>query len=127
MSKIIINSNVFSKNEEERLTNVKAILKDGTINYKNNGVNVIVTLLKDKIILVRENDNMKLTLEFEENKNLITKYVIKDLEVEIKVETKTNRLIINNNNFEIEYELFMNDEFSDTFNYKVEWSELKWI
>lgn len=125
MSKIIINSNVFSKNEEERLTNVKAILKDGTINYKNNGVNVIVTLLKDKIILVRENDNMKLTLEFEENKNLITKYVIKDLEVEIKVETKTNRLIINNNNFEIEYELFMNDEFSDTFNYKVEWSELK--
>lgn len=127
MSKIIINSNVFSKNEEERLTSVLAILKDGTINYKNNGVNVIITLLKDKIILVRENDNMKLTLEFEKNKNLITKYVIKDLGVEIKVETKTNRLIINNNNFEIEYELFMNDEFSDTFNYKVEWSELKWI
>lgn len=125
MSKIIINSNVFSKNEEERLTSVLAILKDGTINYKNNGVNVIITLLKDKIILVRENDNMKLTLEFEKNKNLITKYVIKDLGVEIKVETKTNRLIINNNNFEIEYELFMNDEFSDTFNYKVEWSELK--
>lgn len=125
MSKIIINSNVFSKNEEERLTNLKAILKDGIINYKNDGVNVIVTLLKDKIILVRENDNMKLTLEFEKNKNLATKYVIKDLGVEIKVETKTNRLIINNNNFEIEYELFMNDEFSDTFNYKVEWSELK--
>jgi len=127
MSKIIINSNVFSKNEEERLSNVKAILKDGVINYKNDGVNVNITLLKDKIILVRENDNMKLTLEFEENKNLISKYVIKDLGVEIKVETKTNRLINNNNNFEIEYELFMNDEFSDTFNYKVEWSELKWI
>jgi len=125
MSKIIINSNVFSKNEEERLSNVKAILKDGVINYKNDGVNVNITLLKDKIILVRENDNMKLTLEFEENKNLISKYVIKDLGVEIKVETKTNRLINNNNNFEIEYELFMNDEFSDTFNYKVEWSELK--
>lgn len=125
MSKIIINSNVFSKQEEERLTNQKAILKDGIINYKKNDVNVNITLLKDKVILARESNNMKLTLEFEENKNLVTKYVIKDLGVEIKVETKTNKLIINNNSFEIEYELFMNNEFSDTFNYKVEWSEFE--
>lgn len=125
MSKIIINSNVFSKQEEERLTNQKAILKDGIINYKKNDVNVNITLLKDKVILARESNNMKLTLKFEENKNLVTKYVIKDLGVEIKVETKTNKLIINNNSFEIEYELFMNNEFSDTFNYKVEWSEFE--
>ena len=44
MSKIIINSNVFSKKEEERLTSVLAILKDGKINYRNDGVNVIITL-----------------------------------------------------------------------------------
>ena len=125
MSKIIINSNVFSKNEEERLTSVLAILKDGIINYKNDDVKVNITLLKDKIILVRENDNMALTLEFEENKTLSTKYVIKDLGVEIKVETKTERLLINNNGFKIKYELFMNGEFSDTFNYEVEWSELR--
>lgn len=125
MSKIIINSNVFSKNEEERLTSVLAILKDGKINYRNDGVNVIITLLKDKIILVRENDSMVLTLEFEENKTLTTKYLIKELGISIKVETKTKRLLINNNSFEIEYELFMNGEFSDTFNYNLEWSELK--
>ncbi len=124
MSKIIINSNVFSKNEEERLTNVKAILKDGKINYKNNGVNVSITLLKDKIILIRENDDMKLTLEFENNKTLATKYIIKQLGIEVKVETKTKRLIINNNDFEIEYELFMNGEFSDSFNYDLEWRDL---
>ena len=125
MSKIIINSNVFSKNEEERLTSVLAILKDGKIIYRNDGVNVIITLLKDKIILVRENDSMVLTLEFEENKTLTTKYLIKELGISIKVETKTKRLLINNNSFEIEYELFMNGEFSDTFNYNLEWSELK--
>ncbi len=125
MSKIIINSNVFSKKEEERLTSVLAILKDGKINYRNDGVNVIITLLKDKIILVRENDSMVLTLEFEENKTLTTKYLIKELGISIKVETKTKRLLINNNSFEIEYELFMNGEFSDTFNYNLEWSELK--
>ncbi len=125
MSKIIINSNVFSKKEEERLTSVLAILKDGKINYRNDGVNVIITLLKDKIILVRENDSMVLTLEFEENKTLTTKYLIKELGISIKVETKTKRLLINNNSFEIEYELFMNGEFSDTFSYNLEWSELK--
>ena len=123
MSKIIINSNVFSKNEEERLTSVLAILKDGKINYKN-GINVCITLLKDKIILVRENDDMKLTLEFENNKTLTTKYIIKQLGIEVRVETKTKRLIINNNGFEIEYELFMNGEFSDSFNYDLEWRDL---
>ncbi len=124
MSKIIINSCVFSKNEEERLTNVKAILKDGKINYKNDGVSVSITLLKDMIILTRENDDMRLNLEFEENKTLATKYVIKELGIEIKVETKTKKLFINNNSFEIEYELFMNGEFSDNFTYSVEWSDL---
>ncbi len=124
MSKIIINSNVFSKNEEERLTNVKAILKDGKISYKNNGVNVNITLLKNKIILIRENDDMKLTLEFENTKTVTTKYIIKQLGLEVKVKTKTKRLIINNNGFEIEYELFMNGEFSDSFNYNLEWSDL---
>ena len=68
---------------------------------------------------------MVLTLEFEENKTLTTKYLIKELGISIKVETKTKRLLINNNSFEIEYELFMNGEFSDTFNYNLEWSELK--
>lgn len=125
MSKIIINSNVFSKNEKERLTNVKAILKDGKITYKEDGVSVSITLLKNKIILVRENDDMKLNLEFEENKTLTTKYVIKDLGINIKVETKTKKILINNNSFEIEYELFMNGEFSDNFKYNVEWSGLK--
>lgn len=125
MSKIVINSNVVSKGEKERLTNIKAILKDGKINYKNNGVNVIITLLNKKIILVRKNDNMKLTLEFEKDKTLVTKYVIKELGIKVKVETKTKKLLINNNGFEIEYELYMNGEFSDTFNFKMEWSELK--
>lgn len=125
MSKIIINSSVFSKGEKERLTNIKAILKDGKINYKKDNLNVSITILNSKIILLRENDDMKLSLEFEKNKTLITRYVIKDLGLEVKVETKTKRLIINDNSFEIEYELFMNGEFSDTFNYSVEWSECK--
>lgn len=125
MSKIIINSSVFSKDEKEQLTNIKAILKDGKINYKKDNVTVSITILNGKIILLRENDDMKLSLEFEKNKTLTTKYVIKDLGLEMKVDVKTKKLLINNNSFEIEYELFINDEFSDTFNYSVEWSECK--
>lgn len=125
MSKIIINSSVFSKGEKERLTNIKAILKDGKINYKKDNVTVSITILNGKIILLRENDDMKFSLEFEKNKTLTTKYVIKDLGLEMKVDVKTKKLLINNNSFEIEYELFINDEFSDTFNYSVEWSECK--
>lgn len=124
MSKIIINSVVFSKDEKESLDGVKAILKDNKISYKNNGINVSIKLSDDGITLERESDDMKLILKFKENETLTTDYIIKSLDLKIKVCTKTKKIVINDNNFEIEYELFMNNEFSNSFTYKLEWSDL---
>ena len=67
---------------------------------------------------------MKIYLEFEKNKSIITKYVIKDMGIEVKLESKTKELIINDNNIIIEYDLYMNGEFSDRFKYELEWSDL---
>ena len=53
-----------------------------------------------------------------------SKYVIKDMGIEIKLESKTKNLIINDNKIMVEYDLFMNGEFSDSFKYEVEWSDL---
>lgn len=124
MSKIMINGNVFSSNDKEYIKDIKAIKKDNTITYSKDGIKVKIQLLDNKVLLERENDNMKLNLEFEENKKLVSKYVIKDLNLNIKIETKTNRLIIDKNMIKAKYDLFMNGEFSDNFIFELEWSEL---
>ena len=85
---------------------------------------ISVKIFKNKVFLERENEDVKLCLEFEENKSIVTKYVIKDMKLEIKLESKTKKLIINDHNIEVEYDLFMNGEFSDSFKYEVEWSDL---
>lgn len=124
MSKIMINGNVFSSNDKEYIKDIKAIRKDNTITYSKDGIKVKIQLLDNKVLLERENDNMKLNLEFEESKKLVSKYVIKDLNLNIKIETKTNRLIIDKNMIKAQYDLFMNGEFSDNFIFELEWSEL---
>ena len=68
---------------------------------------------------------MKLNLEFQLNKTLKTNYFLKDLNLEFIVETKTKILDIKNESIKIEYDLFINDEFSDSFTYILEWRDLK--
>lgn len=124
MSKIMINGGVFSKNDEELIDNVKAVYKDNVITYNLNDITVKITIFPDKLLITRENHGMKLNLEFEENKRLVSKYLIKDLGLNVKVETKTKKLIMNDNNLKVEYDLFMNEEFSDSFTFNLEWSDL---
>ncbi len=124
MSKIIVNHNIKSTLENEEIKNKKGILKDNTITYNYAGIMISVKIFKNKVFLERENEDVKICLEFEENKSIVTKYVIKDMKLEIKLESKTKKLIINDHNIEVEYDLFMNGEFSDSFKYEVEWSDL---
>ena len=124
MSKIIVNHNIKSTLENEEIKNKKGILKDNTITYNYAGIMISVKIFKNKVFLERKNEDVKICLEFEENKSIVTKYVIKDMKLEIKLESKTKKLIINDHNIEVEYDLFMNGEFSDSFKYEVEWSDL---
>lgn len=124
MSKVIINHNIKSTKENDVLKGKKGILKDNTITYNHDGVIIKITFLNNKVFFERENKDMKIYLEFEKNKSIITKYVIKDMGIELKLESRTKELIINNNNIIIEYDLYMNGEFSDRFKYELEWSDL---
>ena len=124
MSKIIVNHNIKSTSSLEVVNDKKGILKDNLITYNHDGVMIKLKLLENKIFFERENKDVKIYLEFEKNKSIITKYVIKDMGIEIKLESKTKNLIINDNKIMVEYDLFMNGEFSDSFKYEVEWSDL---
>ena len=124
MSKIIVNHDIKPTSSIEVVKDKKGILKDNIITYNHDGAMIKLKLLENKIFFERENNDVKIYLEFEKNKSIITKYVIKDMGIEIKLESKTKNLIINDNKIMVEYDLFMNGEFSDSFKYEVEWSDL---
>ena len=124
MSKIIVNHAVISSEDKSLLNEIKALKKDDEITYFDNDVKVSLKVLNNRILLTRENDEFKINLEFEENKNLVTDYVIKDLGLKVKLETKTKKVVIKDESIYVSYDLFMNGSFSDSFTYKLEWRDL---
>ena len=124
MFKIIINERINSSNGEENINNKKAILKDNKISYDRNGFIMNIIYEDEKIFITRENNDVKIDLEFKKDQSLITKYHIKDINTIIKLETITKELSILDNRIYINYDLYMNEEFSDSFEFELEWRDL---
>lgn len=124
MSKIKINSKIFGKESEEYKISVNGIKKDNIITYKDDNALVNIELSDAAISIKRENNEMTQTLKFEEKKENKTNYFIKEFNMDITLITKTKKLLIEKNSIKIEYELYMNEEYSDTFTYTLEWSDL---
>lgn len=121
MSKIIVNAKVTSESETEIINNKNAILKDNKICYNNDSVNVVISIEKDNIYIERNCKEYNLVLKFKEKEEMISSYFIKELGINISVKTITKKLMIDNNALKIKYDLYMNNEFSDSFEYELEW------
>lgn len=124
MSKIKINSVVLGKETAKYEISTNGIKKDNIITYKDDSSLVNITVQDDTVSIKRENNEMIQNLKFEKYKQNLTNYYIKDLKMDVILKTITKNLKISNNNIRIEYDLFMNDEFSDTFTFALEWSDL---
>ena len=91
------------------------------INFYHDGVNNKIELKKDKVKLTRDSKESLIILEFEQDKTIDGKYVIKDLSLNMNIKVSTKKLQIDDNGFKIEYDLFINDVYSDSFIYEFEW------
>lgn len=124
MSKIIINEQINSSNGKENINNKKAILKDNKISYERNGFIMKIIIDDEKIYVIRENNDVKINLEFKKDQSLTTKYIIKYMNTSVDLKTVTKKLSIQDNRICIKYDLYMNDKFSDNFEFKLEWRNL---
>lgn len=124
MAKVIIKYKISSKKENVIKDKTKGIKKDNIITYKEDETIVSILLEKGIISIERENDKMHLNLKFEENKSYVTDYLIKDLGFNFKVDTRTKKLMISENKISVLYELYINGEYSDSFNFNLEWRDL---
>ncbi len=122
MAKISINSKIKGALSDEVITSVSAIKNNNTITFNDNGTMVKIIFLESSINIIRENKDLRLSLLFEEGKNLESEYLIKELNSSMKVTTITKKLLLSEKKISIEYDLYINDEYSDNFIYHLEWS-----
>ena len=124
MSKIKIYSKISSKTNEEEIYDGVAIKKDNYILYNKNKCNISVLIDNKKVIFKRENNEIKLNMIFELNKKNNGEYILKEYSSNLAITTVTKKLKITNNSLEIEYDLYIDNEFSDTFFYIMKWSDI---
>ena len=124
MSKIKVKSKISGKNTQTVLTNCLGIKKDNLITYKGNDALVNILITNDTITIKRENSLKQIKLLFKANEKCFGTYFIKDLYMDINIFTKTKYIKKFDNKLIINYQLYMNDVYSDEFVYSLEWSDL---
>lgn len=92
----------------EYISNIIGEKNDNIITYKDD--NVLVSLVIDKQVkLIRENDDYKAELVFDNNKSTVGTYLLKDTNTVLPIKIDTKKMIINDNYMEIIYKLNTQD------------------
>jgi len=124
MSKILMNMTVKSSNDIDELKGKEAIYLDDVITYIDNGTNTTIKILDDEVILARETDDTKVVLTFNKSAKKKSIYELKSHNLKMDILVDTKKLVIEDKKINVIYDLYINDELSDTFMYELEWSDL---
>ena len=111
--KIINNDENISKN------NIESELKKNILTLKDDIDSIKIIINKDNIIMIKENIDSKFTFNFIKNKKTELEYFIKMFNSFLDGEILTNELIIKDNYINIEYELWIQDEYMGKFKYEL--------
>ena len=113
--------------DEGTITNIDTfgIKNKNKITYKEETVTNTILQEEDKLILIRENDEFKNILIFDINKETISEYLLKENDLTIELNIKTNLVEIDDNYIKVRYlvidsdnEYEYNIEMSDKYEYK---------
>ncbi len=113
--------------DEGTITNIDTfgIKNKNKITYNEETVTNTILQEEDKLILIRENDEFKNILIFDINKETISEYLLKENDLTIELNIKTNLVEIDDNYIKVRYlvidsdnEYEYNIEMSDKYEYK---------
>lgn len=113
--------------DEGTITNIDAfgIKNKNKITYNEETVANTVLQEDDKLILIRENDEFKNILIFDLNKETISEYLLKENDLTVELNIRTNLVEIDDNYIKVRYlvidsdnEYEYNIEMSDKYEYK---------
>ena len=108
------------------LKNNDEIIKKDNIEYKRKKDELLFNIDNDKykvnlskFILNKDNSESTLDFIFNDKKETKGTYYIKDMNFYMDARIKTNKLIYKNNKLEIDYELYLQDEYIGKFVLKI--------
>ena len=117
LKKCIVDFTIKNNEQEIIEKNIQAKKDNNKIIFNSNNDKFVITI-SDKVIIEKENEDSLIIFDFVLNKETESKYYIKKLDFYIDTKILTNYLFIDNNNVKIEYELWLNEEYSGKFNYE---------
>lgn len=88
---------------------ISGIKLNNTYKYLENDIIVLITYFKNKIIIKRSNNDYKITLNLEKNKNTISTYEFIGGNKVFNLNTITKKLLISDNKIIVKYNLEGND------------------
>jgi len=118
MGKINLKAKLIS-DDENLIIETAGIKTNKKLVYKENDITVTILIFDNKIEMNRSCNEYKINLVFENNKKTISNYQVFGMPKTFDLETKTKKLIIEENLIELEYELEGNN-----FKYSIEWEDL---
>lgn len=98
----------------------KGIKNKKNISYQIDNYKYKLKIIDSQIILIRENKDIKSILLFEKNKEIPATYTIKDNNISIEINIKTNKIEIKDNSIKINYLILDSNE---EYEYYIEMSE----
>lgn len=123
MFKIKVKVKGYLKNlteNKENLINTIAIKKSNTISYVIDNTKYKLILEQDKIILMRENNEISHGMVFETGHKTLSEYYLKENNYSLQFTITTKDIILTNNSIDITYTI---EESETTYNYVLEMSD----
>jgi len=115
--------NAVLSNSDNETVNIESLAtyneKENKIIYTEEDLNVAITILKNKVIIERMNEDYDLRLEFTKDEVNKCKYNVKTIGLDMEIDVYTKNLEIEDNRLYIEYELYNNNNSIGTFEYKL--------
>ena len=119
---ILVDLYIKNNDEELSFTNIDCIYKNNKLIFSINEDNYDITK-KENIIFHKENKESIIDFEFKDNALTKGTYFIKNLNFYMDANIKTIKYIVENNNIDIEYKLWLQDEEIGKFVLKIKVKE----
>lgn len=105
--------------------NIKAnYIENKKLSFIDNNESINITTNENNIIMQKENEDSNIIFDFTLNKKTNSKYYIKQIDSYLNMTVLTKKLIIEKNQYEVEYELWIEEENIGKFKYKLKIKEM---
>lgn len=121
MKEINIKSSIKNYEDEDVVIETKGNydIENNIIEYRENDLKVKINLSGEKIILDRRNDEYNLSLEFQKENKIKSRYEVKSIGLKLDIEVYTDLLEVKDNEVLIKYEIFDGEREIGKFEYQL--------